>query len=276
MKLTIFAALSSLLMPMVTLQTPPIRWAAYYSQEASANLNEFDLLILDSDSHPPLAPLSKSVKTLLANISIGEVGNNRVHFGEIKSAGILIGENEVRKGSYFVDVRDRRWTDRVTKLVGEAVRNGFQGVFLDTVDDAALLEARDPRKYAGMQDAMASLIVEVRHQFPSIKIAVNRGYTILPKIDKSLDFVLGESIYADFDVASNAYARVSTDRYNDRVGLLSDIMHRNPKLRVLTLDYWNSSDAAGIERIYRTQKANGFSPYVAAVNLNRIVLEPRQ
>ncbi len=62
MKLTMFAALSSLIMPMVTLQTPPIRWAAYYSQSPSGNLSEFDLLVLDNDSHPALAPLAKSVK----------------------------------------------------------------------------------------------------------------------------------------------------------------------------------------------------------------------
>ncbi len=123
---------------------------------------------------------------------------------------------------------------------------------------------------------MAKLILEVRRQFPSIKIAVNRGYSILPKIDKSLDFILGTSIYSDFDVASNTYTRIATDRYNERVGMLSDVMHRNPRLRVLTLDYWNSSDAAGIARIYRSQKANGFSPYVATVDLNRIVMEPRR
>jgi hypothetical protein len=44
---------------------------------------------------------------------------------------------------------------------------------------------------------------------------------------------------------------------------------------VFTLDYWNPEDAAGIRRIYRTERANGFHPYVATIKLDRIVREPR-
>lgn len=42
----------------------------------------------------------------------------------------------------------------------------------------------------------------------------------------------------------------------------------------MTLDYWNPADTAGLRRIYRAQRANGFLPYVATVELDRLVPEP--
>ena len=218
-----------------------------------------------------------SGKTLLGYISIGEVESKKAHFARAKAAGILAGENENWKGSYFVDVRDRRWSDQVLKLVGDDVKNGFQGVFFDTVDDAHLLQTRDPKKYAGMQDAMAQLIMEVRRQYPSILIAVGRSYSILPAIDKTVDMVIGESIYADFNTTTRTYTKVPTEVYDQRVATLERCpVRRNPRLRILTLDYWNPSDTAGIAQIYRSQRENGFSPYVSSLNMNQIVLEPRQ
>ena len=59
MKLTIYAAmaLSALMMPMTGLRAPVIHWAAYYSSEPSSYLNRFELLVLDSDNHPPAGRL---------------------------------------------------------------------------------------------------------------------------------------------------------------------------------------------------------------------------
>jgi endo-alpha-1,4-polygalactosaminidase (GH114 family) len=50
---------------------------------------------------------------------------------------------------------------------------------------------------------------------------------------------------------------------------------KHPALRVYTLDYWDPADTASIARIYATQRANGFVPYVATTALDRIVAEPQ-
>ena len=49
---------------------------------------------------------------------------------------------------------------------------------------------------------------------------------------------------------------------------------RNSKLEIFTLDYWDPADPAGIARIYREQRDNGFEPYVSTVELDRIIPEP--
>jgi uncharacterized protein (TIGR01370 family) len=251
-----------------------VRWAAYYSgAEPAGGLSEFHLLILDSDSHPALAPLSNG-RTLLGYISIGEVENTRAHFNLAKAKGILGGENENWKGSFFVDVRNPWWTEQVKALTRQVLQQGFHGVFLDTADDAEYLEDKDNRAYRGMQDAMARLVLDVRREFPKIPIALNRGYSLLPKIGSSIDYLLGESVRADYDFDAKTYRRAPQKDYAEQVRILKNAKQLNPKLTILTLDYWNPRDAAGIARIYNEQRANGFAPYVSTIGLNEIIREP--
>jgi polysaccharide biosynthesis protein PelA len=254
----------------------PIHWAAYYSDELPPNrFAGFQLLVLDADSHPPLSLLLKN-RVLLGYISIGEVEKSRKHFAGVKAEKLLAGQNANWPDSYFVDVRDRRWTSRVKRIIKDVLQQGFHGVFLDTVDDAEYLESKDPKLYQGMKDAMARLILDVRREFPGIPIAVNRGYAILPKICGSMDFLLGESVITTYDFSAKEYRRVPHAQYVEHQKILRSAQQCNSKLTVLTLDYWNPKDAAGIARIYREQIANGFHPYVSTLKLDQIIPEPKQ
>jgi len=69
---------------------------------------------------------------------------------------------------------------------------------------------------------------------------------------------------------------VQRDLYREQVKLLQAVQKRRPGLKIFTLDYWDPADIAGVTRIYREQRANGFEPYVATVELDRIVREPRE
>src|SRR5262245_38600002 len=106
------------------------RWAAYYSN--SAPIPEFDgfsLLVLDSDHHPALQYLLGQGKMLLGYLSVGEVERNRSYFAAVRSENILLQENRNWAGSYFVDVRDPRWSKRVLEeLIPQILKSGFGGV----------------------------------------------------------------------------------------------------------------------------------------------------
>src|SRR5436305_4671086 len=96
------------LRPSRSLANEPVRWAAYYAAALPAGgFSGFQLLVLDSDSHPPLEPLTAS-RTLLGYISIGEAEQSRPYFERLKTEGLFVGENENWPGSFFVNVRDRR------------------------------------------------------------------------------------------------------------------------------------------------------------------------
>jgi uncharacterized protein (TIGR01370 family) len=252
------------------------RWAAYYGQGAPLHaFEDFNLLVFDSDAHPPLPPLAEQGKVLLGYLSVGEVASYRSYYAAVRAQGVLLQENSNWKGSYFVDVRDSRWARRVLdELVPQILRRGYAGVFLDTLDNAAHLERKNPRAYRGMSAAAAALVTAIRGRYPHLKIMLNRAYDLLPSVDQHIDYALGESVYADYDFKTKRYQFVPRHLYEQQVRFLHAARQRRPQLRVFTLDYWDPADPAGVARIYAEQRKNGFHPYVATVQLDRVVPEP--
>lgn len=259
------------------LKARPIQnYLVYYAEKADFNiLNKYDLLVFDSDKHPALRPLQDRGKVLLGYISLGEVEQHRRHYQEVKGQGILGQENKFWKGSYFVDQRDNRWAKRVLEdLIPRILQKGFNGIFLDTLDNPGHMERTDPVKNKGMTQAAVHLVKAIRHHFPKIKIMMNRGYELLPDVADIIDFEMAESLYSDYNFDTKIYQKTSKEDYDYQIQLLREIKKKHPKLQIVSLDYWNPDDIQGILNIYEVERENGFIPSVATVELDRIVPEP--
>lgn len=218
----------------VSAQGTPFRWVCYYAASATpSELSRYDLLVFDSDAHPPIPPLQQRGKVVIGYLSIGEVNKTRDYFGAVQSEKLVLGENKNWKDSFFVDVRNPLWTRRVVEqLIPKILKSGFNGVFLDTVDNAAYLEEQDPVRNKGMADAMVRLIHTIRQTYPKIRVVVNRGFDILPRVESDIDMVLGESIVPS------------------QVTLLKELHKRRPSITILTLDYVNPTDVKSITETY--------------------------
>lgn len=252
------------------------RWAVYYAADAPAEaFLDYDLVVFDADAHPPLAPLIERGVQLLGYVSVGEVASYRRYFKAVQEQGLLLQENTNWPGSFAVDLRDPRWTTRlVEEIVPAILQQGFHGIFIDTLDPPLHLEATSPNKFKGMRAGAVKLIESLRRRFPGMVIMVNRGYQILPDIAPSIDIALGESVRTTYDFGAKRYQRVSDADYEWQVQWLRKAKAAAPCLQLMTLDYWNPTDAAGIAAIYEFQRSQGFVPYVATIELNRLVSEP--
>lgn len=257
-------------------QTPVSRWAVYYAAAAPAEaFLSYDLVVFDPDAHPALPPLIERGVTVLGYVSVGEVATYRRYFEVLRTQELLLDENPNWPGSFAVDLRDPRWTARlVTEIIPAILKQGFHGIFIDTLDQPLHLEATSPSKFKGMRKGAVELIREVRRRFPGMVIMVNRGYEILPQIASSIDIALGESVRTTYDFANKRYRRLSNDDYTWQAQWLRKAKTAAPRLQLLTLDYWDPSDTAGIATIYAQQRAEGFVPYVATIELNRLISEP--
>jgi len=252
-------------------------WIVYYSdKENSQKFREYDLIVLDADYHPDIPPLKTHGKTVLGYISLGEVEHQRYFFNDVKKQNILFHENKYWPGSYFVDVRDKRWAKKVLEeIIPEILLKKFDGLFLDTLDNLGHLERQNPEKYKGMVQAGINLVKAIRLNYPNIKIMMNRGYELLPHLAQTIDYELGESIYTDYNFETKTYQKVETDLYKNQVRILKKAQRKNPNLKIFTLDYWDPEDKETIKQIYSIERENGFLPYVATIELNEIVREPK-
>jgi uncharacterized protein (TIGR01370 family) len=253
------------------------KYAIYYSDKASVEqFKPYHFLVLDGINHPPLGPLKEDGKVVIGYITLGEVEATSPYYAILKSHNLILKENKNWKGSYFVDVRDPLWPKIVVEeLVPAVLRQGFDGVFLDTLDNSLELEEQNPTLYRGMADASAHMVQAIHLHYPSMQVMMNRAYGLLPKVANSITMELGESVYSDYNFDTKTYGKVDPSSYREQVHILKDAQHLNPQLKVYTLDYAQPTDVTAIADIYRTERANGFVPYVATVGLDKLVDEPK-
>lgn len=251
-------------------------WVVYYGATVTpGQLRPYRLAVLDAETRVNLRQVASQGTLVLGYISVGEVEQNRAHFAAVQAEGLLGDENPNWPGSFYVDVRDPRWTRRVVEeLVPALLARGFGGVFLDTLDNPPHLERTDPARWAGMTQGAADLVKAIRARYPGLPVMMNRGYDLLPLVARDIDLVLGESVLSGWDFAANRPQPMSAADTAFQVNALKGARALNPALRVMTLDYWDPADTAGVAALYARQRANGFDPYVATLALDRIIPEP--
>jgi polysaccharide biosynthesis protein PelA len=252
-------------------------WLIYYHNQLPVEaFSSYRLLVFDADAHPPLAPLTAQGKKILGYISLGEVEQYRRHFEAVKSRGLLLEANPVWPDSYFIDIRHPFWAELVvTELIPAILARGFDGIFLDTLDNPIELERREPMRYQGMTAAAVDLIRGIRLHFPNIKIMMNRAYPLIEKVAPFIDMILGESVYTNYDFENRTFRLATPDAYRRHVEQLREAGRHNPRIGLYSLDYWDPKDTVMLKRIYDQQRRNGLIPYVATIELNQLVEEPQ-
>jgi len=255
---------------------PAEPWVLCYSGDlAGADLARYRLVVLDFDHYQPLSSLIERDTPRLAYLSLTQMGKGRAEFAEVVGAGVMLEEHPVWTDAHYLDFRRPEWASLVLdRLVPRALERGFNGLFLDTLDDAEFLEAQDPVRYRGMRQAAIRLVLAIHERFPQALLMVNRGYALMPELATSIDILMGESVVGTFDAGTQAYRRQSPGDVEWQVGKLNEAKRLNPNLKVFTLDYWDPADVDGVRALYREQRARGFAPYVSTPRLDRVIAEP--
>ena len=253
-------------------------WAVVYAQNIPvASLLPYDLLVLDRDAHPPLALLKDGKRIVLGYMSMGEAEISRQNYDNVSALGVETNPIPEWNGNPLIDVRKPQWRQYVLNtLIPDILKQGFDGVMIDTVDSLVWLEQKEPVRYAGLQRATIALIKEIRAKFPKIYIMMNRGFDVLPDVGGDIDMLLAESTYTGQSASTHQPEMIPLETHVDYIMQLKVAQKRFRHLKIYTLDYWPPSDVATIQSIYKKQRSNGFIPYVSTMGLQEIVAEPKQ
>lgn len=240
-----------------------------------AMARQFELLVLEPDFPRPIAPLRGTGSRLLGYISLGEVHGARPFVAELEKAGTLRQPNPNWPQARLVDLRDPVWTRLVLdRLIPAILQMGYDGIFMDTLDNAEAMEHQDADRNKGMVAGAARLVEAIRKRFPGITIMMNRGYAVLPMVATRIDLVLAEAMASRWSFADGRYEMTSADDWAWQAGHLLAARRVNPDLILATLDYWDPQDKATIASLYARERAAGFQPYVSTLALDRLIPEP--
>ena len=254
------------------LQTEKIHnWVCVYNDDVSLdNIKKFDLAVLDSDLHPDFSDVQKSKTIFIGYLSLGEVGDYRWYWEKIADKPWVLDKNP-NWGGRMIDVRAKEWHNLlIKKIIPKIIEQGFDGVFLDNVDNAEYLEKyHTTKKYPGAQNSMISLIKNIRKRFPAIYIIVNRGFAILESIGPWVDGVVAEAIFSNIDFENNEYRLQSPLEYQPYVNLLQEVKHKF-NLAVFTLDYIQPENTLDSYRIIKKSRELGLIPYISTPKLDSI------
>ncbi len=252
------------------------RWAVDYGPATDPVLaKRCSLLVLEPHHPRPIAPLRGPGSRLLGYVSLGEVERQRPYFAALATAGALGTPNPDWPDARRVDLRHPAWTAAVVDTIVPAILAlGYDGIFIDTMDNAEAMERQDPIGSKGMVAAGAALIAAVRARFPDIRIMVNRGYAMLDAIAPDIDHVLGEAMASRWNFTTKRYDLLSDADWRWQADRLRAAKAIHPALMLHTLDYWDPADRRQVAALYARERAAGFSPYVATLALDRLWPEP--
>lgn len=255
---------------------PTWRWALDYGALSDpATARSYDLLVLEPDHPRPIAPLRGPNARLLGYISLGEIERSRPFKAALEKAGALLAPNPNWPDARMIDLRNPAWGALVVdQLIPEVLVKGYDGIFMDTLDNAEALEHKDTVANAGMVAAGVELVRLIRTRFPKIVIMMNRGYAMLPQAAPSVDYLLGEAMATRWNFSTGKYEFTSVEDWTWQANRLRDAKQLYPPLQLITLDYWDPADRATVARLYARERAAGFKPYVATLALDRLLPEP--
>jgi len=249
----------------------PERWAIYYDYRLSAeHFADYNLVVFDSVAYPDFRRLPKKTK-VLAHINLNQTLNEATEIAAIKQRNLAPEKQKSTEKS-----NSGGWQSTVMRKVDNAVNKGFDGVLLDKGNSALNATAAfSPQSTADAKKSYVSLIHAIHEKHPSINIMLNQSLDILPDVADKIDYVLAEGILTDFNLFAGQSRLNDSHSYQQTAAALRWARNLSPKIKIYTLDYWDMSDVDTVKKIYRLQRAQGFSPYVAAPDLHHYTPEPK-
>lgn len=268
-------ALASAFMPGAPARPPlaEIRhWAAIYAPPADPlALAAYDLVVLEADHAVPPEPLRAAGTCVIAYLSLGEIHRTRPIWARARAAGLLLGGNSRWPDASFVDPRSPQWHRMVVdEIAPDLLSRGYDGFFLDTIDDAAYLEDLGTK---GAKDGMLDLVGRLRRRFPGAIVIANGGLGLMPRLGDLVDAFAHESVWTRFDFGTRTYSRRPEPEAAARLSALRRSSEQAGK-PFFPLEYAGPDDTETRAWIYRTARAHGLAPYVGPIELDRLIPEP--
>ena len=228
-------------------------------------LSHFDWVFLEPGhaSVAYVAFLSAQGALPFAYLSVGEVDGGML--AEAQSAGVLSGTANTLWQSQVADLSNPKWQAMLLERAKSYHEQGYDGLFLDTLDSFMLLaDERQPAQREGL----LALLEALHEQLPGMKLFFNRGFEVLPAFSGLVDAVAVESLSAGWNAASQTYVPVSaSDRewLNGQLAPLKDV-----GIPLVAIEYLSADQPEQARSLAKELVSEGYIPVITSPDLDRL------
>ena len=247
--------------------TPAV--ALYYGNALPlSDFRAFDIVVVEPDhaAHPTGNARAQLAPTrFYAYVSVTEVLPARAHYAEIPQAWKFARNKDWQSDVIDQSVAD--WPDFfASRVVAPLWERGYRGFFLDTMDSYRLAAQFDEQ---AQQDGLVRVIETLHQRFPGIRLILNRGFDIVPRVRDKIEMVAAESLYRGWNARTQRYEDVTPQ---DRAWLQAQLrtIQQRDGLPVLAIDYAPPHDRALARATAARIAADGFIPWVSDAALSTI------
>ncbi len=243
----------------------------YSAAPPPKDLLTYPLCILDLHAQADLKPGQRLGHQFLAYLSAVEVANGSPSLARATERQVpLVGENPAW-ASRLMQVGSEAWRSYLLEDgAAVAMKAGFDGFFIDTIDSTSLIPDRHERRNAAGH--IVSVIKEMHKRWPKKKIIINRGFDLLPELKSQIHGLMVESVFQTFDAKQRRY--VATEPEGSEWLETKIEQAQGMGLTVYAVDYVSPTEQALANATAKKLAALGAIPLVTTPELLGRVLAP--
>lgn len=246
--------------------------ALYYG--SSIPLEEFrafDIVVIEPDHGFDPKRFRSKERELYAYASVAEAHAHRPYFKDIPAAWKLATNTDW--GSEVIDQTPAEWPDFFAERVIRPLWDrGYRGFFLDTLDSYRLAKNFDEK---AQQAGLIRVIETLNQRFPGIRLILNRGFEIAPRVRDKIQMVAAESLFQGWNAASKRYAPVSAADRDWLIGQMKTL-HEQYGIPILAIDYVAAHDRPLMRKTAQAIRELGFIPWVTDSKLDTVGMGTRE
>lgn len=259
MRLFIWALLPSLFIQAIAAERSVNSIAFYYGNiDSVRELMTYDRVVVTPTLITPrqIETLHKSGTQVFAYLSVGE------YDGKILPAALssFSPVQNTNWQSHVMDLSAGAWQEHLVKQASQYLAQGFDGLFLDTLDSYYLF-AGQKAEQGSQQQALVQIIEALSELNTEPKLILNRGFEVLEQVSGLTHALAAESLYHAYDPVSDSYREVNAGDSEWLTNQLNKVKALD--LEVIVIDYIPGSERAAQKMAARRLLSEGYTPYIS-------------
>ena len=232
-----------------------------YGKLDPTKIKDYELLIVEETHYTKeeVKILKSNNDKVIAYISLAEINSHAKYYDQLKD--YTLGKNELWN-SFHLDLSSPELRKRLLQIIKEIMSKGFDGLFLDNIDNACSFGPHpEHKKY------VIDLIKQIRKLNNNIFLIQNSGLEIIKSTYKHVNVVALESVVTNYDFNTNEYRLRDESELTKRISDLNVLVDKYA-FNVLLIEY------ADKKSLYNTTKEilskHSYNYFIGNIDLQTI------